>query len=45
LRRFYPNVPLKVDDLGEYETLLSNRKTRRVLGFKPEHRWRDYYQG
>jgi nucleoside-diphosphate-sugar epimerase len=45
LRRFYPNVPLKVDDLGEYETLLSNRKAKRVLGFRPEHRWRTYYEG
>ncbi len=44
LERFYPNVPLKVDDLGEYETLLSNRKAKRVLGFKPEHSWRRYVQ-
>ena len=45
LKRFYPNVPLKVNDLGEYETLLSNRKAKRVLGFKPAHRWRDYFKG
>jgi nucleoside-diphosphate-sugar epimerase len=44
LQRFYPNVPLKADDLGEYETLLSNRKAKRVLGFKPEHSWRRYVQ-
>jgi len=44
LERFYPNVPLKLDDLGEYETLLSNRKAKRVLGFKPEHSWRRYVQ-
>ena len=44
LERFYPNVPLKVDDLGEYETLLSNRKAKRVLGFEPEHSWRRYVQ-
>ena len=44
LQRFYPNVPLKVDDLGEHETLLSNRKAKRVLGFKPEHSWRRYIQ-
>lgn len=45
LERFYPGVPLKVDDLGEHETLLSNRKAKRVLGFEPEHSWRRYYKG
>jgi nucleoside-diphosphate-sugar epimerase len=39
LRRFYPNVKL-TRPLGEYETLLSNRKAREVLGFKPAHSWR-----
>jgi nucleoside-diphosphate-sugar epimerase len=43
LRRFYPNVPVKAE-LGEYETLLSNRKAKRVLGFKPVHTWRDALQ-
>jgi nucleoside-diphosphate-sugar epimerase len=41
LRRFYPNVPVH-GTLGEYETLLSNRKTREVLGFKEQHNWRKY---
>jgi nucleoside-diphosphate-sugar epimerase len=41
LRRFYPNVPLK-RELGEYETLLSNRKVREVLGFEEKHNWRKY---
>jgi nucleoside-diphosphate-sugar epimerase len=39
LRRFYPNVKLK-RELGEYETLLANRKARDVLGFRPVHSWR-----
>jgi nucleoside-diphosphate-sugar epimerase len=39
--RFYPDVPLK-HDLGEYETLLSNRKVREVLGFHSQHSWRKY---
>jgi nucleoside-diphosphate-sugar epimerase len=43
LQRFYPNVPVKTE-LGEYETLLSNRKTKRVLGFKPVHSWRTALQ-
>mgnify|MGYP001438260946 CR=1 FL=1 len=39
LQRYYPNVPVK-RDLGEYETLLANRKAREMLGFRPEHGWR-----
>ncbi len=41
LKRFYPNVPVK-QELGEFETLLSNRKTREVLGFEEQHNWRKY---
>ena len=41
MKRFYPGVPVKAA-LGEYETLLSNRKARDVLGFRPEHSWRKY---
>jgi nucleoside-diphosphate-sugar epimerase len=41
LRRYYPNVPVK-GELGEFETLLSNRKTRNVLGFREAHNWRKY---
>jgi len=41
LERFYPKVPVK-RELGEFETLLSNRKARDVLGFRPEHSWRRY---
>jgi nucleoside-diphosphate-sugar epimerase len=39
--RFYPGAPLK-RDIGEFESLLSNRKTREVLGFRQEHSWRDH---
>jgi nucleoside-diphosphate-sugar epimerase len=41
LQRFYPDVPVK-GELGEFETLLSNRKVRDVLGFKQAHSWRAY---
>lgn len=41
LSRYYPKVPLK-RELGEYESLLSNRKAREVLGFRQEHWWRKY---
>jgi UDP-glucose 4-epimerase len=36
----YPGVEIR-KDLGEHETLLSIDKARRVLGFEPEHSWRD----
>jgi nucleoside-diphosphate-sugar epimerase len=41
LKRFYPNVKVK-RKLGKYETLLSNRKAREVLGFEAKHSWRKY---
>jgi nucleoside-diphosphate-sugar epimerase len=44
LERFYPNVPVK-RKLGEFESLLSNKKIREVLGFKEEHNWRKYVRG
>ncbi|UOR06781.1 NAD(P)-dependent oxidoreductase [Hymenobacter aerilatus] len=36
----FPNVPIR-KELGEYETLLSIEKARRVLGYEPEFSWRD----
>lgn len=44
LRRFYPDVPVK-GLLGEYETLLSNKKARDLLGFREEHPWRRHVKG
>ncbi|GAA2813625.1 nucleoside-diphosphate-sugar epimerase [Aminobacter aminovorans] len=41
LERFYPGVPLK-RELGEFETLLSNRKAKEMLGFRSQHSWRKY---
>jgi nucleoside-diphosphate-sugar epimerase len=36
----FPGVSL-TRDLGEHETLLSIDKARRVLGYSPQHSWRD----
>ncbi|MFU8945218.1 NAD-dependent epimerase/dehydratase family protein [Mycetocola zhadangensis] len=36
----FPDVPV-TRDLGENETMLSIGKARRVLGFDPQHSWRD----
>ncbi|MBC7716292.1 MAG: NAD(P)-dependent oxidoreductase [Pseudorhodobacter sp.] len=41
LKRFYPNVPVK-RALREFETLLANDKIKRLLGFAPQHRWREH---
>lgn len=37
----YPNVEIR-KELGEFETLLSIDKARRVLGYQPAHSWRQY---
>ncbi|SKC41500.1 NAD-dependent epimerase/dehydratase family protein [Okibacterium fritillariae] len=39
----FPGVPLArdLDELGANDTLLSIDKARRVLGFDPQHSWRD----
>ena len=37
----FPGVPV-TKELGEHETLLSIAKARRVLGYEPEHSWRDH---
>jgi nucleoside-diphosphate-sugar epimerase len=36
----FPDVPVR-KALGTNETLLSIDKARRVLGYEPEHSWRD----
>jgi nucleoside-diphosphate-sugar epimerase len=35
----FPGVPVR-GELGEFETLLSIEKARRVLGYRPTHTWR-----
>ncbi|WP_188666056.1 NAD-dependent epimerase/dehydratase family protein [Tersicoccus solisilvae] len=37
----FPDVPV-TKELGEHESLLSNAKAKRLLGFAPEHSWRDH---
>jgi nucleoside-diphosphate-sugar epimerase len=39
----FPGVEL-VRDVGEYETLLSIEKAKRLLGYAPEHSWREYVE-
>jgi len=37
----FPDVEV-VKELGEHETILSIDKARRMLGYEPEHSWRDH---
>jgi nucleoside-diphosphate-sugar epimerase len=37
----FPTVPI-TRELGAHETLLSIEKARRVLGYEPQHSWRDH---
>ena len=41
MEEIYPTVEIR-RDLGEFETLLSIDKARQVLGYDPDHTWRDY---
>ncbi len=41
LRRYYPDVPVR-GEMGEFESLLSNRKAREMLGFRENHNWRSH---
>ena len=41
MREVYPDVPLTGPVPGT-ATLLSIERARRVLGFEPQHSWRDH---
>jgi nucleoside-diphosphate-sugar epimerase len=40
--QFYDGVPVR-KDMGETETFYANDKAKRLLGFKPNHSWRDHF--
>jgi nucleoside-diphosphate-sugar epimerase len=40
IARYYQGVPAA--ELGPTETFYSNKKAKALLGFQPEHSWRDY---
>jgi nucleoside-diphosphate-sugar epimerase len=41
LAEVYPNLEVK-SNVGEYKTLLSIDKAQKMLGYAPQHSWRDY---
>ena len=43
IKEFFPNVELK-RKMEDYEAILSSKKIRNMLGFKPEHDWKNYCQ-
>jgi nucleoside-diphosphate-sugar epimerase len=44
MREVYPDVPVR-GEIGEFETLLSIAKARRLLGYEPGFSWRDEVEG
>lgn len=38
---YFPDTKIR-DNLGEYQSLINNQKAKELLGFQPEHSWRDY---
>jgi nucleoside-diphosphate-sugar epimerase len=40
-REVFPGVPL-TRDIGEYETLLAIDRARELIGYEPQHSWRDH---
>jgi nucleoside-diphosphate-sugar epimerase len=41
MREVFPNVPLH-EGIGDFETLLSIAKARKLLGYEPKYSWRDH---
>lgn len=44
LAEVFPDVPL-TRDVGEFGTLLAIDRARQVLGYEPQHSWRDHLEG
>ena len=44
IEQFFPNVELR-REMDKYESILSSKKIRDILGFKPKHDWKNYYKG
>ncbi len=44
IEQFYKTVP-QTREMGEDETFYSIEKARRLLGYDPQHSWKDYVEG
>ena len=43
INQFFPNVKMK-REMGKYESILSSKKIKESLGFKPIHDWKNYFK-
>ena len=43
MAEFFPDVPIR-HPIATYETLFSYNKARRMLGYEPQHSWRDHLE-
>ena len=43
VKQFFPNVKMR-REMEEYESILSSKKIRNVLGFNPVHDWKNYFK-
>ncbi|MCL8000050.1 NAD(P)-dependent oxidoreductase [Brucella sp. 21LCYQ03] len=41
LKEFYPTVPVK-EPINDFQSLLSNKEAKMLIGFEPHHSWREY---
>ena len=44
IKQFFPNVKMR-RDMEKYESILSSKKIRDILGFNPAHDWKKYLKG
>jgi nucleoside-diphosphate-sugar epimerase len=44
VKQFYPGSTLR-PGTGDYDSLVSNDKARRLIGYEPKHSWRDVLKG
>ena len=44
IKQFFPNIKMR-RDMEKYESILSSKKIRDVLGFNPAHDWKKYLKG
>ena len=44
IKKFFPNVKT-TREMEKYESILSSKKIRDILGFKPIHDWNNYFKG
>ena len=44
IKEFFSNVKIR-REMGKYESILSSKKIRDLLGFNPVHDWKNYFKG